>query len=163
MTARLLHRMSAATLPCRFMSDVSISVQVQVVAPASRVWLALTTAAELYEWYAPGCRWEIESLTPAATVRFYNTETDLQTATIEVAVAPRELALRWHADPTQPGAPILNTFTLTPDGNTTVVTIVQAGYDALPEAVRERWLEQDRGAVAAIVRSLKAYVERAGS
>ena len=145
------------------MSELSISERVHVRAPASRVWLALTTPAELYEWYAPGCRWEIESLTPGATVRFYNTETDVQAATIEAAVPARELALRWHADPTQPGAPILNTFTLTPDRDATVVTIVQSGYEALPESVRDRWIEQDRGAVAAIGASLKAYVEVADS
>ena len=142
------------------MTGLSIHEQVRVQAPAPRVWLALTTPIELYEWYAPGCRWEIEGLTPGATARFYNTETDIQTATVEAAVAPHQLSLRWHADPTQPSAPILNTFTLAPDGDTTVVTIVQSGYEAVPDAVRERWLEQDRGAVAAIAASLKAYVER---
>lgn len=144
------------------MNELSVSARVQIEAPPSRVWLALTTPAELYQWYAPGCRWEIERLTPGAAVRFYNTETDVQRATVEAAVAPRVLALRWHADPTQASAPILNTFTLTPEQGTTVVTIVQAGYESLPDAIRERWLEQDRGAVAAIAASLKAHVERAG-
>jgi uncharacterized protein YndB with AHSA1/START domain len=141
-------------------TDLSIYEQVRIQAPASRVWRALTTPTELSEWYAPGCRWEIESLTPGAIARFYNTATDIQTATVETAVAPQRLALRWHADPTQQGAAILNTFTLTPDGDTTVVTIAQSGYEALQDAVRDGWLEQDRGALAAIAASLKAHVER---
>ena len=141
------------------MRELSVSARVEVNATATRVWLALTTPAELYEWYAPGCRWEIEGVAPGGSVRFYNSETDIQEATVEAAQAPRLLALRWQADPSHPGAPILNTFTLTSDGPKTVVTVVQSGYEALPESVRDRWMEQDRGAVLAIAQGLKAYLE----
>ena len=142
------------------MPDLSITEQVRIQASVPRVWRALTTPGELVEWYAPGCRWEMASLAPGAVVRFYNTATDIQTATVEEAVPPHRLALRWQADASGPALSILNTFTLAAVREGTTVTIRQAGYETLPEAVRGSWLEQDRGALAAIAASLKAYLER---
>ena len=142
------------------MPDLSITEQVTIHASAPRVWRALTTPGELVEWYAPGCRWEIPSLAPGSLVRFHNSETDVQTAILEEAVPPRRLALRWQADAGDPTPSILNTFTLAAAGEGTTVTIRQAGYEALPEAVRGPWIDQDRAALAAIAASLKAYLER---
>lgn len=142
------------------MTELSIMEQVRVEAPVARVWRALTTPDELVEWYAPGCRWEATSFAPGARVQFYNTETDVQTAVVEEALSPRRLALRWQVEAGDPGPSILNTFTLDAAGTATAVTIRQAGYEALPAEVREEWLAQDRGALAAIAASLKAYLER---
>jgi uncharacterized protein YndB with AHSA1/START domain len=141
------------------MTELSITERVRVEAPPGRVWRALTTPSELFQWYAPGCRWEVPSLAPGAAVRFFNSETDVQTAVVEEAVPPHRLALRWQLD--QDGAllSILNTFTLASDGNATAVTIRQAGYEALAEEVQRQWLEQDRGALTSIAASLKRYVE----
>lgn len=142
------------------MTAMFIAEVVRVEASASRIWCALTTPEELIEWYAPGCRWEASSFAPGAQVRFFNTETDVQTAVVAHAVAPHHLALRWQVEAGDSSPSILNTFTLEADGTATTVTIRQGGYEALPAEQRAQWLEQDRGALAAIAATLKAYVER---
>jgi len=139
--------------------ELSLTKHVQILAPPPRVWRALTTPEELIEWYAPGCRWEIGKLAPGGSVRFYNTDTDVQTAVIEEAVEPQRLVLRWEADPSQPAWSIRNTFMLAPAGSGTNVTIHQAGYESLPPDAQSQWLEQDRGALASIAASLKNHLE----
>ena len=139
--------------------ELSIIERVEISAPPPRVWRALTTPDELLEWYAPGCRWEIASLAPGGLVRFYNTDTDVQNAVVEEAVAPQRFVLRWEADPKQPAWSIRNAFELAPAGTGTAVTIRQAGYESLPPDVRNQWVEQDRGALASIAASLKAHLE----
>ena len=153
-TEGVLSSMVGARVP-----DLSITERVRVLAPALRIWRALTAPAELIEWYAPGCRWEVAGLARGSTVRFFNTETDVQNATVEEAAPPHQLVLRWQIDAEGSVVDLFNSFTLDPDGPATIVTIRQAGYEALPEGVRDQWLDQDRGAFRAIASALKAYVE----
>jgi uncharacterized protein YndB with AHSA1/START domain len=143
-------------------TKLTITERVRLNASAQRIWRALTSADELVAWYAPGCRWEVSSLQPGAEVRFYNTETDVQSATIETADEPHHVTLRWRMDPLDPSVAILNSFVLRPEGSETEVTVAQGGYETLPPDVRQVSFEQDRGAVAAIASSLKSHVESRG-
>ena len=138
---------------------LSITERVRINAPAPRIWRALTSPDELVAWYAPGCRWEVPSLQPGAEVRFFNSDTDVQSATIETVEEPYGLTLRWRMDPQDSAAAILNSFVLRPGDSETEVTVTQAGYETLPLEVRQVAFEQDRGAVAAIASSLKQYIE----
>ena len=142
------------------MTALSLSARRRVHAPVHEIWRALTEPEALSEWYAPGCRWEIEGLGSGSLVRFFNTATDVQTAVVEHADPPRLLVLRWRYD--VDGAPVslLNAFALTPAGDETEVIVRQEGYESLPTSMRAQWLEQDQGAVDAIASALEAYVER---
>ena len=141
------------------MSPITVSASVDIATPAPAIWQALTTPEELIRWYAPGCRWEISALAPGATVRFFNSETDIQLATITAADPPRRLALRWQLDADGQAVSLENDFALEPGPAGTRVTVRQAGYEALPPPLRETWRAQDEGAMAAIAQSLKAHVE----
>jgi uncharacterized protein YndB with AHSA1/START domain len=128
--------------------------------PRERVWGAITDPVQLEQWYAPGCPWEIPALQPGATIKFHNTDTDIQLATIEAVDPLRQFTLRWQLDPMHPGLTLVNTFRLEPENDSTRVTISQGGYELLPDDVRQQQLDQDAEAYTAIAESLKSYLER---
>jgi uncharacterized protein YndB with AHSA1/START domain len=124
------------------------------------VWQAITDPAQLEQWYAPGCPWDIPALQAGATVKFHNTDADIQLATIEAVELLKEFTLRWQLDPAHPGITLLNSFRLQEENGKTRVTVSQAGYDSLPDGMREEQVRQDAEAYTAIVESLKSYLER---
>lgn len=138
--------------------DHVVSTTILVAATATRVWTALTTPDALFEWYAPGCRWDIPELREGATIRFFNSETDIQRATIERCVPPAELVLRWRPDPNLPKTALVNSYSLSPVEQGTAVTIAQTGYATIPEGQRAAWIEADQGAFPAIAAALAAYL-----
>src|SRR5688500_1575168 len=142
------------------MEVLAVERSVLIDAPRQRVWEAVTDPAQLKEWYAPGCPWEIPALQPGATIKFHNTDTDIQLATIEVVKPLQEFTLRWQLDPAHPGITLLNSFLLEEENGSTRVTVSQAGYESLPDGMREEQLRQDADAYTAIAESLKSYLER---
>ena len=141
------------------MEASAITRSTRIHASSQRVWSAITEPQHLERWYAPGCPWEVSSLQAGATVKFHNTDTDVQVATIEVVEPLHELALRWQLDPAHPELTLLNTFLLRAENGRTAVTVTQAGYDSLPGDMRQELLAQDEEAYTAILASLKAYLE----
>ena len=137
----------------------TVSATAQVAAPIDRVWRAITDPEELIKWYAPGCRWEIPDLRAGGTVRFYNSETDIQRATIERCAPPGELVLRWTPDPTLPGTTLLNSYVLREHGKGTSVTVSQSGYASVPADQRISWFESDAKSFPAIARALAAHLK----
>jgi uncharacterized protein YndB with AHSA1/START domain len=142
------------------MDALAVKHAIWINASPERTWQAITDPTQLEQWYATGCPWEILSRRVGETVKFYNTDTDIQLATIEVVDAPRQFTLRWQPDPAYPTTTLLNTYTLDEENNGTRVTVTQAGYESLPDEVRQSWIDGDNGAYAAVVENLKAYVER---
>jgi uncharacterized protein YndB with AHSA1/START domain len=142
------------------METLAVERSVLIKVPIERVWQALTNPAQLEQWYAPGCPWEIPALEPGATIKFHNTDTDIQLATIEVVKPLQEFTLRWQLDPMHPGLTLTNTFRLEPENGSTRVTVSQSGYESLPDGMREEQLRQDADAYTAIAESLKSYLER---
>jgi uncharacterized protein YndB with AHSA1/START domain len=142
------------------MEALAVERSVSINAPRQRVWRVITDPAQLEQWYAPGCPWEIPALQVGATVKFHNTDTDIQLATIEDLEPLHRFTLRWELDPAHPGITLLNSFLLEEENGNTRVTVSQAGYESLPDGMREEQLRQDADAYTAIAESLKSYVER---
>jgi uncharacterized protein YndB with AHSA1/START domain len=142
------------------METLAVERSVLIDAPLQRVWQAITDPAQLERWYAPGCPWEIPALQDGATVKFHNTNTDIQLAIIEALEPLQKLTLRWQLDPAHPGVTLLNSFLLKEENGKTHVTVSQAGYESLPDGMREEQLRQDAEAYTAIAESLKNYLER---
>ena len=142
------------------METLVVERSVLISTPLERVWQAITDPAQLAQWYAPGCPWEIPALKVGATVKFHNTDTDIQLATIEVFEPLKQITFRWQLDPAHPGITLLNSFLLEEENENTRVTVSQAGYESLPDGMREDQLRQDAVAYTAIAESLKSYLER---
>lgn len=141
------------------METLAVERNVLIDVAPQAVWDAITDPKQLEQWYAPGCPWEIPALQEGATIKFHNTDTDIQLATIEVLKPLREFTLRWQLDPLHPGLTLTNTFLLEPENDGTRVIVSQAGYESLPEDMRQVQLEQDGEAYTAIAESLKHYLE----
>lgn len=141
------------------MDGITVERSIWINAPRERVWQAITQPQQLERWYARGCPWEIPMLEVGATVKFYNTDTDIQIATNAVVAPPHQLTLRWQPDPTHPAAVLTNTFLLEAEASGTRVTVTQTGYETVPEAVRQQWFDADTSGYTTIVASLKAYLE----
>jgi uncharacterized protein YndB with AHSA1/START domain len=138
---------------------LTVERSIWIKAPRERVWRAVTDPQQLEQWYAKGCPWQIPVLQVGGTVRFYNTDTDIQLATIEVLDPPRQFTLRWLPDPAMPEAALLNTFLLVEENDGTRVTVIQSGYESLPAETRQQWLDADTSAYTTIVENLKSYLE----
>jgi uncharacterized protein YndB with AHSA1/START domain len=142
------------------METLTVERSLLIRAPRQLVWRTITEPAQLEQWYAPGCPWEIAALQAGAIVKFYNTDTDIQLATIEVIEPPHQLTLRWQLDPAHPGITLLNSFLLEEENGDTRLTVSQAGYESLPDGMREEQFRQDAEAYTAIAESLKRFLER---
>jgi uncharacterized protein YndB with AHSA1/START domain len=142
------------------METLAVERSVLIKVPPLRVWGALTDPAQLQQWYAPGRPWEIPALQVGETVKFHNTDADVQFATIETLEPLHQFTLRWQLDPAHPGITLLNSFLLKEENGNTRVTVSQAGYESLPDGMREEQLRQDAEAYTAIAESLKSYLER---
>jgi uncharacterized protein YndB with AHSA1/START domain len=141
------------------LTQVAIKHSVWIKTSPERAWQAVTQPKQLEQWYAPGCPWEIPALKVGETVKFYNTDTDIQLATIEVVDPLRQFTLRWQPDPLYPATALVNAYWFEEQNGGTHVTITQAGYESLPNAIRQQRVAEDDGAYAAVVASLKAYLE----
>jgi uncharacterized protein YndB with AHSA1/START domain len=142
------------------MESVVVERRAWINAPRQRAWRAITEPDQLEQWYAPGCPWIIPALEVGTIVKFYNTDTDIQLAVIEVVEPPHQFTLRWQLDPMKPELTLVNTFLLQEENGGTQVTAIQAGYESLPDDIRQQQLDQDADAYTAIVESLKAYLEQ---
>ena len=86
------------------MEQLVVERTIWIAAPRERVWRAITEPQQLEQWYATGCPWEIPALQVGATVKFYNTDTDVQLAMIEVVAPPHQFTLRWQPNQPDPEA-----------------------------------------------------------
>ena len=120
-----------------------IEKQVTLDAPRSRVWRALTDVAQFNTWFGVSLT---SPFTPGATVsgklNIRNYDHLTLTIWIEALEPERFFSFRWHpyaidesvdysAEPTT-----LVTFTLEDADTGTRLTIVESGFDAIPESRR---------------------------
>lgn len=121
-------------------------------APRSRVWRAITNAAEFGAWF----RVKLEgSFTPGATVRGTITHPGYEHLTMEMRIerieAERYFAYRWHPYAVDPGVDYspepttLVEFRLDEANGGTVLTIVESGFDRIPLARRAEAFRMNDG------------------
>ena len=127
-----------------------IEKQVMLRAPRTRVWQALTDAAQFGEWF--GARFEGPFIPGArVTGRIVGTTVDPEVAkkqeqyadkpfeiTIERMEPERLFSFRWHPGAVEPGVDYskepttLITFTLEDAPGGTKLTVAESGFDGIP-------------------------------
>lgn len=114
-------------------------------APRSRVWRALTDVKQFNAWFgsaltgrfAPGAE-------VSGKLTFKNYEHVTMTLWIEAMEPERLFSFRWHPYAIEPGVDYsaepttLVTFTLEDAAGGTKLTIVESGFDAIPESRRAK-------------------------
>jgi uncharacterized protein YndB with AHSA1/START domain len=145
------------------MEAIAIERSVWIAVPREQAWQAVTQPQHLDQWYATFYRWDIPALQVGAPVRFYgkdpDTASDIQTATIEVVDPPREFTLRWQSPDGYPTVALVTSFRLVEENGGTRVTIHESGYENVPEAERQDWLDATGGGYGMSVENLKAHLE----
>jgi uncharacterized protein YndB with AHSA1/START domain len=138
---------------------VTVEHSIWINAPRERAWLAVTDPKQLTQWYATQFAWEIPSLQVGAVIKFYNAADDIVHATIEVVDPPHQFTVRWEPDKTYPAMTLVTSFILEEENGGTRATITESGYEALPEAERQAWVDATDGGYSMSIENLKAHVE----
>jgi len=132
-------------MPTTTVTPDRIEKQVTLDAPRSRVWRALTDVAQFNAWFGvklsapfvPGAE-----VSGQITIRDYDHVT--MTIWIETMEPERFFSFRWHPYAIEPGVDYaaepttLVSFTLEDSGQGTRLTIVESGFDAIPESRRAK-------------------------
>ena len=132
-------------MPTTTVTPDRIERQVTLDAPRSRVWRALTDVAQFNAWFGvklsapfvPGAE-----VSGQITIRDYDHVT--MTIWIETMEPERFFSFRWHPYAIEPGVDYaaepttLVSFTLEDSGQGTRLTIVESGFDAIPESRRAK-------------------------
>lgn len=153
------------------MNTDRIEKQVQLRAPLQRVWAAISDAEQFGRWF--GVRFDgpfAEGQTVTATIT--PTEVDAEVAKRQqphagvtsrwqiVAVEPpRRFAYRWPIDPGNADATTLVEFTLDEVSDGVLLTIVESGFDAIPEPRRGSSFEANAEGWAVQTDLVRRYLE----
>jgi uncharacterized protein YndB with AHSA1/START domain len=119
---------------------------IQLAVPLERVWAALTEPELLIQWFGEG--FEVTAFEVGGTGRIiYEDFGDFPFEITEIQ--PQEtLAFRWSGIPADEldEYSTLVTFTLTGDGKSSELTVVESGFESIPGGTRYRRdrLEQNR-------------------
>ena len=141
------------------MEPIAVERSVWIEAPIERAWKAVTEAEQLGAWYAPSFRWEIPALDVGTRVKFYNSESEILLATIEVIDPMRQFSLRWDPMADYGAVELVTTFWLAEENGGTRVTIHETGYEAVLEDERQQWLDSTGHGYGMSMENLKAYLE----
>jgi uncharacterized protein YndB with AHSA1/START domain len=143
-----------------------IEKQVTIETSRSRVWRAITDVSQFNTWFGVslGAPFVVGA---EVSGRFTNAKYDHVTLTlwIEALEPERFFSFRWHPYPMEDGADIasepttLVTFTLDEVDGATRLTIVESGFDALPEARRATCFSMNSKGWEGQSQKLKKFLE----
>jgi len=142
-----------------------IEKQTQIDAPVSRVWRALTDAAEFGEWF----RVKLDGpFVVGQSVRGQITYPKYEHLRIDMtvkAMTPETyFAYTWHPYPMDPSVdytletPTLVEFRLADVAGGTSLTVVESGFEHIPSARRDEAFRSNSSGWAGQMENIKAYV-----
>lgn len=140
---------------------------VELAAPPSRVWRAVTDAKQFGEWFRLAIDGEFVAGTTVVGKNLWPGYEHLHVEMAIVTIEPeRYFAYRWHPYPADPkrdysGEPMtLVELTLAPSATGTRLTITESGFDQIPADRRaDAWRAND-GGWSHQAGNLKGYVEK---
>lgn len=157
---------TASTKEVRSQSTTDrIEKKLEIDAPRSRVWRAITSAKEFSTWFRVDLKGEFAE---GATVRGAVTHPGYEHMKVEIQVqridAERYFAYRWHPYPndvkvdysTEPTT--LVEFFLAESGGGTDLTIVESGFDKLPADRRAEAFRSNEGGWNGQIKNIARHV-----
>ncbi len=157
--------MSTSTTTTAAPSTDRIEKLVTLDAPRSRVWRALTDYTQFNQWFGVGLTSPFIA-GAEVTGKMASPKYAHITVTIWIdAVEPeRFFSFRWHPYAIEEGIDFsaepttLVTFTLEDAGASTRLTIVESGFDAIPESRRAKAFSMNERGWAAQAENLRKFV-----
>lgn len=144
-----------------------IEKQIEIKAPRSRVWRALTNAAEFGEWFCARLEGEFSE---GQTIRGHITYPGYEHLRMEIEVVRIEpesyFAFRWHPYAVDPekdysGEPTtLIEFRLIEQPQGTRLELSESGFDALPAERRTEAFFRNSGGWEEQLENIQAYAQR---
>lgn len=145
-----------------------IEREIDLKAPRSRVWRALTDSKEFGAWFRAEMR---DAFAPGARARGQITHPGYEHVTLDIVIERMEpehlFSFRWHpyaVDPTQdyskePTTLVVFELAETPGG--THLKVTESGFDQIPLARRDEAYRKNSGGWKAQVENIARYVESA--
>ena len=144
-----------------------IEKRVELHAPISRVWRALTDYREFGEWF----RVKLDGpFVPGQVSRGYTTYPGYEHLTWEVVVKQMEpeklFSLTWHPCAIDPKmdysqeAPTLVEFSLEKTGNGTRLILTESGFDKIPSVRRAEAFRKNDGGWVEQMKHIESYLEK---
>jgi uncharacterized protein YndB with AHSA1/START domain len=140
-----------------------IEREILITAPVERVWAALTEARHLGTWFGDAGA-EID-LRPGGLLSCRWQEHGTILARIERVEPPCRFSYRWagpgHTEPRDDNSTLV-AFTLTPEGDTTRLRVVESGFRDLPasEEVKSDYADGNVEGWISELDELQTYLER---
>lgn len=156
-----------------------IEKKILLKAPRSRVWRALTDSAEFGHWF--GVRF-VGPFQPNTSMKgsIVGTAVDPDIAkaqkrhegiafefVIDRIEPERLFSFRWHPNAVEPGVDYsaepmtLVEFVLETQGNDTLLTVTESGFDQIPFARREQAFKANDGGWSAVIGLVDKYLRHA--
>ena len=143
-----------------------IEKQIELAAPVSRVWRALTDHHEFGEWFrvrleapfAPGRE-------STGHITYPGYEHICWRSVVQEMVPERLFSFTWHPYAIEPGVdysdepPTLVEFRLEPRGDGTLLTVTESGFDRIPAHRRDEAFRMNDGGWTEQVQNIKRHVE----
>lgn len=144
----------------------SIEKQIELDAPVSRVWRALTDHREFGEWF----RVRIEApfvagMEARGQITHAGYEHITWRAVIKTIEPERLFSFTWHPYAIDPGvdysdeAPTLVEFRLEPHGSGTRLTLTESGFDKVPASRRAEAFRMNEGGWTQQMDNIRKHVE----
>jgi uncharacterized protein YndB with AHSA1/START domain len=142
-----------------------IRKQIELKAPVSRVWRALTDSREFGEWFR--VRLEGPFVAGEKTrgrITYPGYEHLEWVATVTTIEPETHFAFEWHPYAIEPGVdysgepPTLVEFRLEPTPAGTLLTVTETGFDALPAGRRDEAFRMNDNGWAVQMTNIEAYV-----
>lgn len=148
------------------MSDI-IEKTILIEAPIDRVWHAISDHKEFGEWFKVALDQPFaEGETSTGRITHPGFEHVAWNADVVAIEPPRRMSFRWRPYAIDPNIDYsaepktLVEFTLQPEGDATRLTVVESGFDAIPEYRRAEAYRMNDGGWAAQVENVRKHAER---
>ncbi len=144
-----------------------IEKRIEIAAPVSRVWQALTDSRQFGEWFRVKMDGPFVAGQPMSGQITHPGYEHLRMAIMVKAIEPEKFfSYTWHPYAIDPKVdytkeePTLVEFRLEPIANSTLLTVTESGFDKIPSARRAQAFKSNDGGWAQQMKNIEAYVSK---
>ena len=137
-------------------STIEIRRSVVVAADREKVWRAITQPEQFSKWF--GAPVQFERLAAGETMTFFEGG-ESEPGTIAIVEPPERFAFHWTPEPGYP-VETLVTFHLESVTEGTRITVTEAGFEGLPEAVRQSRFDLNSKGWGIQMNNIAEYLEK---
>lgn len=139
---------------------IAVERSVWIAAPRERVWLALTDANQVEQWFAPGTTFKFSGEGVGSRLYVENPETgaEMYVQILELVEPPSRLALRSLPEPPEETS-FVTSYRLDTEKDGTRLTLTYSGYEKVAEAARRQPMEENTFGFGMMLGNIKAVVE----